>query len=332
MYKNILIIKMSSLGDVIHTLPSLFVLRKTYPNAKITWAVHSAFAEVLPGKPWIDEVYIIDRNKIKNLSYLNQVRKELHAHHFDLVIDFQMIAKSAIISFLSGGKKHIGYWDAREGSWLVNQPIKGLHKTGHIIEQLLDVTRYLGCKVTSIEFPFADITKATKSATRKLQQAGLQGNYIVLVPGTRGESKKWPIDCWGELTNRLSNKGIYTVLLGTQEEIYLQEKILSITNSSFILPLMGQTSLLELVAIEKMAKVHVSSDTGPLHIANAMKTSMVALFGPTLPKRSGPYGNLLYTVILADHAGEQNSDMNTISVDQVYEAVIKRYKEQIAYI
>ena len=105
MYKNILIIKMSSLGDVIHTLPSLFVLRKTYPNAKITWAVHSAFAEVLPGKPWIDEVYIIDRNKIKNLSYLNQVRKELHAHHFDLVIDFQMIAKSAIISFLSGGKK-----------------------------------------------------------------------------------------------------------------------------------------------------------------------------------------------------------------------------------
>lgn len=104
-YKNILIIKMSSLGDIIHALPSLYALRKAYPDARITWAVHPAFAGILPGKPWIDEVYLVDRKRIKQLSYWREIRKDLHAHHFDLVIDLQMIAKSGLISFLSGGKK-----------------------------------------------------------------------------------------------------------------------------------------------------------------------------------------------------------------------------------
>ena len=158
-YKNILIIKMSSLGDIIHALPSLYALRKAYPEARITWAVHPAFAGILPGKPWIDEVYLVDRKRINQLSYWREIRKDLHAHHFDLIIDLQMIAKSGLISFLSGGKKKIGYNDAREGSFLFSKPISGPHKHGHIIEQLLDVMRYLGCPADKIEFPLPDLTK-----------------------------------------------------------------------------------------------------------------------------------------------------------------------------
>ena len=192
-YKNILIIKMSSLGDIIHALPSLYVLRKAYPDARITWAVHPAFAGILPGKPWIDEVYLVDRKRIKQLSYWKEIRKDLHAHHFDLVIDLQMIAKSGLISFLSGGKKKIGYHDAREGSFLFSKPISGSHKHGHIIEQLLDVMRYLGCHADKIEFPLPDLTKEMETVTTLLRTNGVKGSYVLLVPGTRGDHKKWPI-------------------------------------------------------------------------------------------------------------------------------------------
>lgn len=105
-YRNILIIKMSSLGDVIHALPSLYVLRKAYPEARITWAVHPAFGALLPERPWIDEIYYVDRKRIHEWSYLKTVRQDLHSRHFDLVIDLQMIAKSALIAALSGGKKN----------------------------------------------------------------------------------------------------------------------------------------------------------------------------------------------------------------------------------
>ena len=268
-YKNILIIKMSSLGDVIHALPSLYVLRRTYPEARITWAVHPAFAALLPGKPWIDEIFFIDRKKIKNLSYLMEVRKALHARHFDLVIDLQMIAKSALISLISGGRKKIGYWDAREGSFLVNHPVRGKHMHGHIIEQLLDVMEYLHCDVSHFEFPLRE--------------------------------------------------KIYTVISGAPSEAEMGKEIRAISPSNYTVDLIGRTNLLELAALDEMAALHISCDTGPLHIANAAQTPLIALFGPTLPGRSGPYGNPNADVLLAENPGRMETDMATISVDQVFE-------------
>lgn len=322
-YKNILIIKMSSLGDVIHALPSLYVLRKTYPEAKITWAVHAAFAGLLPGKPWIDEIYLVDRKKIKNLSYLNQVRHDLHARHFDLVIDLQMIAKSGIISFLSGCSTRIGYQDGREGSFLFSKPIAGPHKNGHIIEQLLDVMRYLGCQVDTIEFPLKNFDHEMDSVGALLDSHGIHGSYVVLVPGTRGEHKKWPIESWGTLAKKLAQQKISTVIAGTKGEMEMGKTIKNISTSPYTVNMMGETNLLELAALEKKAALHISSDTGPLHIANAVHTPIIALFGPTLPDRSGPYGNDNSHVILADHPGTKECSMSTISVDTVYDMVMK---------
>lgn len=250
-YKNILIIKMSSLGDIIHALPSLYALRKAYPEARITWAVHPAFAGILPGKPWIDEVYLVDRKRIKQLSYWREIRKDLHAHHFDLVIDLQMIAKSGLISFLSGGKKKIGYHDAREGSFLFSKPISGSHKHGHIIEQLLDVMRCLDCPADKIEFPLPDLTKEMGTVTTLLQTNGVKGSYVLLVPGTRGDHKKWPIEYWGELARKLAEDKITTVIAGSKGEMPMGEAIRKISPSPYTVNLMGQTNLLELAALEK---------------------------------------------------------------------------------
>ncbi len=322
-YKNILIIKMSSLGDVFHALPCLYALRKTYPQARITWAVHPAFAGVLPGKPWLDEIYLVDRKRIKEWSYLRQLRRELHERHFDLVIDLQMIAKSALVSFLSGCSNRIGYNDAREGSFLVNRPIEGTHKDGQVIEQYLDVVRSVGCEVDRIEFPLRDFSKEMDTISALLEKEGVKGRYVVLVPGTRGEKKKWPVSSWGELARRLAEKKIYSVISGTPNEKDMGREIKKISPSTYTVDLIGRTSLLELMALEKKAALHISGDTGPLHIANAVHTPIIALYGPTLPNRSGPYGNPNGHSIIAKNPGAEDCRMDTISVDEVYDLAMK---------
>ncbi len=326
-YTNILIIKMSSLGDVIHALPSLYVLRRAMPEARITWAVHPAFAALLPGKPWIDEIYYVDRKRIKDWSYLRTVRQDLHSRRFDLVIDLQMIAKSALIAALSGGKKKIGYWDAREGSFLVSHPVKGPHQHGHIIEQLLDVMTALGCDTSHFEFPVHPHEEEKITVKQKLAAAGVSGRYAVIVPGTRGEHKKWPVSCWGALAQKLAEKQIYTVISGAPSEADMGREIRALSSSPYTVDLIGQTSLLELAALDEMAALHISCDTGPLHIANAMQTPLIALFGPTLPDRSGPYGNPRADVLLADDPGKETTDMSTIPVESVFELAMKKLKE-----
>ena len=320
-YKNILIVKMSSLGDIIHALPSLYALRKSFPEARITWAVHPAFAKILPELPWIDEIFLVDRKKIKDLKYLLSVRKELHSRKFDLVIDLQMIAKSAIIAAFSGCSTRIGYNDAREGSFLVSKPISGPHKHGHIIEQLLDVMRYLGCNCDEIEFPIRDCSKQEETVSSEGSSTTSTTAYqtetttqTTTQAGTRGEEKKWPIEYWGELAKEFSALGIYTVISGTKNEKDLSEKITGYYTSSYIVDFVGETDLLELAALEKMASLHISSDTGPLHIANAMHTPIIALFGPTKADRSGPYGNDNSVILTAG-----DGKMSSIAVSTVYD-------------
>lgn len=325
-YKHILIVKMSSLGDIIHALPTLSVLRKTFPDAKITWAVHPAFAGLLPGKPWIDEVYYVDRKKIKNFSYLRQVRKDLHSRHFDLVIDLQMIAKSALIAALSGGKMKVGYWDGREGSFLVSKPLKGPHWKGHIIEQLLDTAAALGGDTSHFSFPIRDHEKEKAAMQEKLNAAGVDGPYAVLVPGTRGERKKWPIAYWGELAQGLLKAGTAVVISGAPGEEAMGQAIAEAAPGA--IDLVGKTSLLELAALDEMAALHISCDTGPLHIANAMGTPLIALFGPTLPDRSGPFGNPQADVLLADHPGKPDTDMATISVQSVLDLSLRKLRDR----
>lgn len=323
-YKNILIIKMSSLGDIIHALPSLYALRQCFPKARITWAVHESFAGILPGAPWIDEIYVIQRKKIKQIKYLRQVRKELHQKNFDLVIDLQMIAKSGLISFLSGCEDRIGYNDARECSGIFSRAILGENTKGHIIEQLLDVIRYLGWQGTEIRFPLCEYKKELKIIETQLYELGVVGKYVLLVPGTRGENKKWPISYWGQLARKLADQKVYCIVSGTKTEKPMADEICKIANSSFVLDFMGKTNLLELVALEKKAAVHISSDTGPLHIANAIGTPIIALFGPTLPYRSGPYGNKNSEVLLAENPGHENTRMDTISVEDVFRLCLEK--------
>lgn len=298
-YKNILIIKMSSLGDVIHALPTLYALRKNLPHTKITWAIHEQFASLLPGTPWVDDVIIIDKKQLKSPSYLWQLRKDLHARHFDMTLDLQCIAKSAIVSALSGAPEKYGYWELREGSNFINKPLIGEHQFDHVIERYLDTVRVLGGDVDGVEFPMPSYGDAEQSIRHRLAEYGVHDDYIVIVPGARWIIKEWPLVNFGELCIRLCESGQKVVIAGAPDDNDKGQFLENYVKHNNLINLVGKTSMSELIELIRHCQVFISADTGPLHIANALKKPLIAMFGTTSPDRTGPYGGSHVHVVIS---------------------------------
>ena len=308
-YKNILLIKMSSLGDILHTLPFAAALRQRFPQAKITWLVHPQFAGFVPDPPVIDEIIYFDKVKFNKMSLLDklayflEMRRLLHSKKFDLAIDMQGLFKSAVLAAISGCPDRIGYCEMREGSGLVSKAICGSHSRDHVIERYLDVARYLGAEVKEITFPVPDLDKETLSVQKKLQDRGLQGDYIVMVPGARWKTKEWPAEHYASLAKMIIADGLAVVLAGGADDTAKGEKITALAgNPAQLINLIGQTSLRELAALIKGCRIYISADTGPLHFAAALKKPLIAMYGPTKADRTGPYGSDDATVILSPAA------------------------------
>lgn len=338
-YKNILIIKMSSLGDILHTLPFAAALRQRYPKAKISWLVHPQFAGFVPDPPVIDEVIYFDKVKFKKMSigdklkYFCDMRSLLHSKHFDLVIDMQGLFKSAVLAAISGCSNRIGYCEMREGSGLISKAICGSHSKDHVIERYLDVARYLGADVQEVSYPMPDLTAESASVAEKLQQQQVTGDYVVFVPGARWQTKEWPVEYYAQLAKMLIDEGMPVVLAGGPDDCAKGRKIKELCTSPKLVDLTGKTSLRELAALIKGCAVYISADTGPLHFAAALKKPLIAMYGPTKADRTGPYGSDRASVLLspAECAGCLKKSCNDwhcmydITPQMVYEV----YKEKL---
>lgn len=335
-YKNILIIKMSSLGDVLHTLPFVAALRERFPRARLTWLVHPQFGAFVPDPPVVDEVIHFDKVKFNKMglcdkwSYFKEMRALLHYKKFDLVIDLQGLFKSAVLAAISGCDNRIGYCEMREGSGFVSKAITGAHATDHVIERYLDVARYLGCTINEIQFPMPDLQKEWLAVQEKTE--AVEESYVVLVPGARWETKKWPAAHFAKLAEMIIHDGKQVVLAGGPEDIPLGAQISGMVSG--VSDLTGKTSLRELGAVIQHCTAYISGDTGPLFIAAAMKRPLVALYGPTRPDRTGPYGNRQATIITApvSCAGclKKHCDkwicMNSITPETVFDEYKKKVK------
>lgn len=328
-YKNILIIKMSSLGDVVHALPTLAALRHNCPQANITWAIHKQFADILPGKPWLDDVIFIDRNKLISPFYLRELWKNLHHRHFDMSLDLQGWVKSGIVSLCAGAKEKYGYWELREGSHLISKPLIGQHQYDHVIERHLDTIRVLDGFVEEVEFPLP----CNQIALEKVRQLlpfyhGKDESYIVVAPGARWNLKEWAPESFAELCERLCNDHRKVVLIGTNDDLIKGYKIESIVQHKNLVNLIGKTTIAELIELIRGCDLYVSADTGPLHIANALKKPLIALFGTTSSERSGPYGNKFSHLIVSPTSKASSKNpiihdsecMKYITVDAVWDA------------
>lgn len=334
MYKNILIVKLSAIGDVIHALPVAHALKKKYPEAYITWVVEKPAYELLTNNPDIDEIIVFDKPKFKSLAGLltngYQFSKELKDRKIDLAIDLQGLFKSAAVSYLSGAPKRLVYCNTRELSHLVGEKVCGENAEGHVVDRYLDVARYLGCPVDEVRFPIHITESEEKKTIAIAKHAGfsLDSSYIVLAPGTNWPSKCWPPLHFAKLADKLYHDNIIPVIIGGPNDQRLAGEIIAHTKIPPI-DLTGKTTMKQLTYILQKSQTFVGGDTGPMHLAAAVGTKIVTLFGPTDPKRNGPYGQqhkVLIVPLPCQGCWQRNCPKNidclaSISPDEVYQAL-----------
>ena len=342
---NILIVKLSAIGDVIHTLPSLSALRRLYPDAHITWVVEEAAADLVIGHPYLDSVLVsrrkswgkdLRRGRIRDtLSGIRHFVKNLRQRDYDLVIDFHGLFKSSVIVYLSRGKRKLGYdsWQELSGLFLNDKIPEDMNK--HAVDRYLDFPRHLGAKIDKVEFTLPSNKKAEEKVLRLLRDCNLEDkNFIAINPVALWETKLWSdekLACLADLiNNRLSVKVVFT---GSETESI--EKITSLMNTECI-NLGGKTTLLDLAYLYKKACMVITTDSGPMHLAAAVEVPVIALFGPTDPARTGPYG-AGHTIIRTELACSPcflkkcstKQCMRDISCEQVFAVVEKKIiKEQ----
>jgi heptosyltransferase I len=296
---NILIVKLSAIGDVIHTLPSLAALRRLYPDAHITWVVEEAAADIIINHPYLNEVIVSKRKSWVKEFKSGQLRQplreiklflgELRKRSYDLVIDFHGLLKSSVIVYLGRGKRKLGYDSLQELSGLfVSEKIpEDMNK--HAVDRYLDFPRHLGAAADEAEFILPRNSEAEITGQILLDQYNLRDkNFIAINPIAYWETKLWDDDKFARLADLIKgNLKMDVVFTGSEKESIA--KITSGMTTSGI-NLGGKTSLPELAYLYKKARLVITTDSGPMHLAAAVATPVIALFGPTDPARTGPYG------------------------------------------
>jgi heptosyltransferase-1 len=290
---RILLVKLSSFGDVLHTLPTLEALRAAYPDAHITWLVEAAYAPLLVGHPALDEVWEAPRLRPgellagSNPARIGRLLNLLRVRPFDLVLDVQGLLKSAVWVALARSPRKVGYDRSREMSFLaLTERMPPFDSEAHAVWRYLNLAHYLGAPPALPRFRLALGARITPPG---LGPDAHEQLLTVLHPGARWASKLWPAASWARLAVWLRDQGFQVVLTGSRADQCLVTEIVEKTQLP-VINLAGRTSLAELAAILRRARLAVTPDTGTMHLAAALATPVVALFGPTAPWRTGPFG------------------------------------------
>ena len=346
---RLLIVRLSAMGDVIHTLPAVHALRIAYPQAHIAWLIEERWAELLcaPGsarrgprsaqRPLVDQVHAVNlkawRKSLFSLSTLQQVAKvwnDVRDPRYDAAIDLQGAMRSAILSRLAGARMTYGAAEPRESPASLWYSRKAVAHGRHVIEQNLSVAaavaeRRLRISPTDVT---AELPRDPQSEARVAQYLGQSGvgDFAILNPGAGWGAKRWPAERYGEVARVLAGWGITPLVNYGPGEEDLFRAVLRASEGR-AQPLTGSIS--ELIAFTRRACVFIGGDTGPLHLAAALRVPVVAIYGPTDPARNGPYGTRCLVLrspeSLTTHARRASPEagMMTIGAEEVI-AVVKR--------
>ncbi|NOZ69640.1 MAG: lipopolysaccharide heptosyltransferase I [Deferribacteres bacterium] len=334
---KILIIKPSSLGDVVHALPFLKAVKDSFPESLVDWVISKNLKKILEDNPLINRLIIIDKDSWKNfkrlpqtLSELSSLGKLLRSDSYDIVVDLQGLLRSGLIAFFTPAVLKIGFEDAREGSRFFYDKRIRVNEASHAVDKCLEVARAMGARPAGTPVFPLHIDGAASERIRSL--LGDTAGYVVIVPSARWPSKRWPAGYFASLIKRIP---VPCVIPGTSED---RETVREITDAlpsgDNIIDLCGKTDLKELTALLGGATAVVTNDTGSMHIAAAMDVPVVALFGPTDPVKTGPYRwqeNNRLTVIKAGvscspcrrKTCSEPACMTGITVDMAFEALRK---------
>ena len=312
---RLIIVKLSSIGDVVHTLPAAALLKRSLPGISLTWIVERRAAEILNDSPAIDRIIEIDtrawRRNLLSSSTMYDVRTQLHsignasglngARNSDIAIDFQGLVKSGLVALATRAPSRIGFEtrDLREkaSKILLTEQVK-TSSFGHVIEKNLALARAAilradtGCSVAQdvgandgYEFPIS-----VSAEDEDIVEKAVRGRrpYAILNPGGGWPTKLWPTEHYARLADWLNSQFGFTsvVTFGPGEE-QLAEKVAANSRSGAVHLL--SSSLKQFVGLARRAELFVGGDTGPLHLAAASGTPIVGLYGPTSPSRNGPF-------------------------------------------
>jgi len=340
--ERLLIVRLSAMGDVIHALPAALALREAYPEAMIGWIIEERWAELLcaPGaakrgarsaqRPLVDWVHTVNLKgwrkslfSFHGLEPIARVWNDVRSAGYQVAVDLQGAIRSAVLAQWSGAPVVYGTREPRESAAALWYTRQATTRGKHVIEQGLSVMESLvGKKLAVPAAPFPRDAGAEEGIEQRLREFGIE-KFAILNPGAGWGAKRWPAERYGQVARALAKCGLQSVVNfgpGEGELARAAETASESAGRAF------QCSISELIALTRRARLFVGGDTGPLHLAAALKVPVVAIFGPTDPARNGPYGSrsvvLRNPASMTTHARNPRTDeaMLGIGVEEVVRA------------
>jgi heptosyltransferase I len=296
---NILVVRLSSMGDLIHTLPALAALRRRFPDARIDWLVEARHREVLRDNPDVNALIEVDTLGWRRRLLAPRTWREIRAtivkvreRRYDFVLDLQGTLKSAVSAYLARSDRRIGFsadhLKERAAALLYTERVAANGGRPHVIDRHLGLLRALDIATEARSFPIPQSEAAEAAAGSELERLGIS-EFAVLNPGASWETKRWSPEKFGRLAVEIEKAWDLPslVVFGPGEEEMARVVVETSKGAARLAP---RTSVVELLPYIRRARLFVSGDTGPLHLASALGVPAVAIFGPTDPARNGPFG------------------------------------------
>ena len=296
--KSILIVKLGSIGDIVHTLPALAALRHAFADARIDWLVETRCRDILLDNPALNELIEIDtlrwRKRLHSAGTWKEIAESLgrlRGRRYDVVFDFQGLVKSGLSAWLTRSPRRIGFERCRLresfSAVFTNEWIPVPFERGHVIDKNLSLLKAVGIDTREREFPIEVPEGLDEKASKVLDELGLS-EYVIINPGGGWATKIWGAKRYGELASEIRRLFDLPslVLWGPGEEPLARSVVASSGGAARMAP---PTELLELIPYSRRARLFVGGDTGPLHIASALRVPVVGLYGPSDPVQNGPF-------------------------------------------
>ena len=303
---RLLIVRLSAMGDVIHTLPAAYALRQAFPNAMIGWLIEERWAELLcaPGSPrcgprsalrplsdWVHTVNLTGwRNSFFTMPTIQQIAtlwNDVRGARYDVAVDLQGAIRSAVLARWSRAGVVYGTAEPREPPSSLWYTRRVIASGTHVIEQNLSLAAAVAekqMKAPRVEFPRH--AEAEERMAKRLTEHGI-ADFAILNPGAGWGAKRWPAERYGQVARAIAATGVRSVLnYGPGEESLAQQAEAASEGAAVAM----ESSITELIALTRRARLFVGGDTGPMHLAAALNAPVVGIFGPTDPARNGPYG------------------------------------------
>ncbi len=349
---NILIVKLSAIGDVIHTLPALNAIRKQYPRAHITWLVEEAAAGLIQAHAALNRVLISKRKEWvkglfglhwhKNASAILQFVRILRDTEYDIIIDFQGLLKSGVLVGLARGKRKIGFdkgMDHMECSYLFyNEKVKPVDMEIHALTRGMMLIESIGAHSRDIHYHIPVTAEDRAKITDLLDRHGIGEDtlFVAINPMAKWRTKRWGNTKFARLASQIMADLKTKVVFTGSEQDRLEIAEIESHMGGGAVNLAGKTTLKMLAAIYQQAGCVIATDTGPMHLAAAVGAPLVALFGPTAPWRTGPFGDG-HRVVRAEldcspclkRRCQSTDCMKQISVADVYTNVEQKLQQRV---